>query len=263
MSGPKIIFFDIETIPDFNKAMEIWPQLSNYPALTMKATITSIICVGWKELDSKRVHCINAWDYKEKWENNINDDSEVCKAIHEVLKDADAVVTHNGRRFDWRHLQTRFLVNGLPPLPNIPHIDTCLVARKNLLSFNNRLGYLGKWLVNDTKLDNGGWELWVKVSKRVKKACKLMTKYCKQDVALLEEVFKVMRPFIKNLPNRNIDRSAQKIIDGEYICPTCGSPDIIRNGWAYTKTRKYQRFYCRHCKSSSRGDSLGRNPRAN
>jgi len=261
VAEPKIIFFDIETMPEWEEAIKVWCGLSNYPGLTMKATITSIICVGWKELNKKKVHCINAWDYKKTWAKDINDDLEVCKAIHEVLKDADAVVTHNGRRFDWKHLQTRFLINGLPPLPNIPHIDTCLVSRRNLLSFNNRLGYLGEWLVGDTKLENGGWELWVKVANRTKSACVKMTRYCKQDVVLLEKVFLKLRPFIKNLPNRNIDRTTQQMVDGVWLCPNCGSKDIKKNGWAYTKTMKYQRFYCRHCKTTSRGDTKDRNPR--
>lgn len=241
------------------KAIEVWTQLSNYPGLTMKATITSIICVGHKELYSKKVSCINAWDFPE-WEKDINDDSQVCKAIYDVLKDADAVVTHNGRRFDWKHLQTRLLANGLPPLPNIIHVDTCQIAKKNLLSFNNKLGYLGEWLLGDTKLDNGGWQLWLKVSQRVKSACKMMEKYCKQDVVLLEKLFLQLRPFIKNLPNRNIGRISRGL-EGD-ACPTCGSTDLRLWGFYYTKTGKFQRVYCNNCNSTCRLDAKNNNPRA-
>lgn len=262
MAEPRVVFFDIETIPDLEQAMKVWCGLSNYYGQTMKATITSIICVGYKYLNEKKVHCINAWDYPDRWEKDINDDYEVCKAIHEVLSKADAVVTHNGRRFDWKHIQTRFMIHGLPPLPNIIHVDTCLVARKNLLSFNNKLGYLGEWLVNDAKLENGGWELWVKVSKRIKSAQKLMTKYCKQDVALLEKVFLKLRPFVKNLPNRNLSRSVKQIVNGEFVCPTCSSTDLKRNGWAYTKTSKYQRILCNSCGSTCRLDTDNAKPRS-
>lgn len=261
MAEPKIILFDIETIPDFKEAMKVWCGLSNYYGQTMKATITTVICVGWKEVGSKRTHCVNAWDFPE-WEKDINDDKRVCEKIHEILKDADAVVTHNGKRFDWKHLQTRFMVHGLPPLPNIPHIDTCLVARKNLLSFNNKLGYLGEWLVGDNKLENGGWELWVKVSKRVKSAQKLMTKYCKQDVDLLEKVFIKLRPFIKNLPNKNLFRTEKQMEHDELLCPSCGSSDLIRNGWHYTKTGSYQRLMCKSCNSYSRLSAKDDQPRS-
>lgn len=261
MAQPKIILFDIETLPDNEKALEVWTQLGNYPGLTMKATITSIICVGYKFLGEKGTYCINAWDYPERWAKDVNDDFEVCKAIHEVLKEADAVITHNGRRFDWRHLQTRFLIHGLPVLPDIPHIDTCLLARKNILSFNNRLGYLGEWLVGDSKLENGGWQLWLKVSKRIKYAQKLMTKYCKQDVVLLEKVFEKLRPFAKNLPNRNLYRKKNQIDENKMVCPSCGSEELIRYGYQHTKTKAYQRMRCKKCLSVARLDAKDNNPR--
>lgn len=258
---PKIIVFDLETLPNLPEALKVWCQLSSFPGKTMKATITSIICAGWKEYGKKRTHCINAWDYP-NWEVDVNDDKHVCEEIYNVLKDADAIVTHNGRRFDWKFLQTRLIYNGLPPLHNIPHIDTCVVARSNLLSFNNRLGYLGEWLVSDTKLENGGWDLWVKVYNRQKTAMRTMVKYCKQDVDLLEKVFDKLKPFVKNLPNRNHFKSQDKLLKGENICPTCGSIDLKYNGWAYTKTQKYQRILCKNCGSTSRLDSKDRNPRS-
>lgn len=262
MAEPKIVFFDIETIPDRREAIKVWCGLSNYYGQTMKATVTSIISVGYKRLEEKRVHCINAWDYPERWAADINDDYEVCKAILEVLEDADAVVTHNGVRFDWKHLQTRLMVNGLPPLPKIPHIDTCLIARKNLLFFNNKLGYLGEWLAKDRKLENGGWQLWVDVTERKVKAQKLMAKYCKQDVILLQKVFTKFRPFIKNLPNRNLFRTTAQLMRDDKLCPTCGSSDIVKYGWYNTPTMSYQRMRCKKCLSTCRLDAKDQRPRS-
>lgn len=261
MPEPKIILFDLETLPNLSEALKVWTQLSQYPGKTMKATITSIICAGWKQLGEKKTHCINAWDFKE-WKRDVNNDKRVCEEIYEVLKDADAVITHNGARFDWKYLQTRLLINGLPVLDKIPHVDTCLVARKNLLSFNNKLGYLGEWLVSDNKLENGGWDLWIKTWHRDEKAMRLMVKYCKQDVKLLEKVFEKLRPFIKNLPNRNQFKSVEKYIKGESVCPTCGSPDLQSYGWRRTKTMAYRRLRCNHCGSYSRTDTKEKNPRA-
>ena len=227
----------------------------------MRATVTSIICAGWKELGKKKVHCINAWDFK-AWNKNVNDDREVCQAIYEVLKDADAVITHNGIRFDWKYLQTRLVYNGFPPLHKIKHIDTCSVAKRNFLSFNNKLGYLGDWLVKDNKLENGGWELWVKVHRRDKKAQKLMERYCKQDVILLEKVFLKLRPFIKNLPNRNHFRPLQKTLDNKNVCPTCGSTDLKKWGFYRTSVMEYQRYRCGHCFSCCHTDANDRKARA-
>jgi len=88
------------------------------------------------------------------------------------------------------------------------------VAKRNLYAFNNRLGTIGKLLANDDKLDNGGWDLWVDVSNKDKKALKLMTDYCKQDVILLEKCLKKLIPLIKNMPNMNLFRSDRQLEDG-------------------------------------------------
>jgi uncharacterized protein YprB with RNaseH-like and TPR domain len=104
-----------------------------------------------------RTHCTTAWDFKSVWARNINDDEAVVRRAYEVLSQADAVVTHNGKRFDWRFLQTRILHHGLKPLPKIPHIDTCQVAKSNLYAFNNRLNTIAKLLSAGQKLENGGW----------------------------------------------------------------------------------------------------------
>lgn len=257
MSKPKILLFDIETLPNTEEAMKVWCQLGSWPGRTMKATVTSLLCVGYKELDSKRTYCINAWDFP-NWEKDVNDDYKLTKAIHEVMKEADGIITHNGKRFDWKYLQTKFLLHGLDPLPNIPHVDTCLVARRNLFSFNNKLDYLGEYFVKDRKLDNGGWDLWVKCSKRIKKYQNLMEKYCKQDVDLLEKLFYKLRPFTKGLPNHNIDNESEEF---DKVCPRCGSADIKPNGWAYTKTTKYQRYHCKSCKGYIRLNAKGEKPR--
>ena len=257
MARPKIILFDIETIPNLQKALEIWCQIGAWPGRTMKATITSLLCVGWKELGAKTTHCKSVWDFESWDDKKVNDDKELCKYIHAIMSEADAVITHNGKRFDWKYLQTRFLYHGLPPLPTTIHVDTCLVARKNLLAFSNKLDYLGKYFVKDKKVDNGGWDLWVKCHNKVKSARKLMVKYCKQDVDLLEKLFMKLRPFVKNLPNQDIDYDGEL----ELVCPVCGSGNVKKNGWAYTKTNKYPRIFCKSCHSYSRLDNKGKKPR--
>lgn len=259
MSEPRIVLFDLETMPNFNEAMKVWPQISDYPGRTLKAQISTIICAGYKVYGENKTNCINAWDFDE-WTKDINSDKRVCKAIYEVLKNADAVITHNGKRFDWKFLQTRLLKHGLPALPDIPHIDTALVARKNLYAFNNRLGNLGKFFLADDKLENGGWDLWVRVSRREKQAMRLMVKYCKQDVDLLEKLFRKLRPFIKNIPNYNV--FAPEYASGKRVCPSCGSTRLKSHGWKHTKTQSYRRLRCIECGTFSRTDKSGKMPRS-
>ena len=257
MSEPKIILFDIETLANLREVMKVIPNLGDYPGLTLKASINSVICFGYKYLGGKRVNCINAWDFEKPWKKNINDDYHLLKEAYEVLKEADAVVTHNGKRFDWKFIQTRLLYHGFPPLPKIRHIDTCEESKKNLFMFNNRLNTVAKFLTDSTKMENGGWDLWVDVSERKPKAMKLMEEYCKQDVLVLEKVFNKLRPVIKGLPNRNIFK------EGDIkVCPGCGSENLRSNGYRTTTTRSYKRYICVDCKSWCTTDVKDKLPRS-
>lgn len=242
MQKPRIILWDIETLPNAEEIIKVFPSLSNYPGLTLKASINSIICVGWKELGSKKVNCINAWDFKE-WKKDVNNDRNVVEAAYKILKDADAVITHNGRSFDWKFLQTRLYVHGLPPLPKIIHIDTKCEAKKHLFAFNNKLDTLGKLLAQVEKLKHEGWSMWPKVHARDPKAMKLMTKYCKQDVVVLEKVFEKLRPLITSIPNYNLFSLEKN------RCPKCGSLAIKKEGTKTTKTRVVQQLKCLNCYS--------------
>lgn len=242
---PKIISFDLETLADLPKVMKYLPGMSAYPGLTMKATHNTIICCGYKVLGEKTVKCINAWDYPKRWKKDVNDDYEVVKAIYDVLKDADGLITHNGRRFDLKFLNSRLAFHGLNPLPKIPHIDTCVVAKSKLFLFNNRLNTVAEFLGCELKMENGGWNLWERVLRRDKKAQATMTKYCKQDVEVLEQVFLKLRPMITGIPNYNIFNGAD-----ETVCPNCGSHHIQKHGTRVSTVRLVQRYICMDCGTS-------------
>jgi uncharacterized protein YprB with RNaseH-like and TPR domain/ribosomal protein S27AE len=224
--------------------MRIFPGISAYPGLSLKASHNSIICVGWKVLGSRTTHCINAWDFP-AWGRNVNDDAAVVREAFDVLKDADAVVTHNGRRFDWKFLQTRLFKHGLSPLPRIQHIDTCVEAKKHLFLFNNRLNTVGQFLVGQEKLENGGWKLWMRVLRREAEAMRLMERYCKHDVRLTEKIFRRMLPLLTTLPGYSL-------FAGRKACPNCGSYAMHERGRRVTVTGKWQRFQCQKCGSWSK-----------
>ena len=257
VKDPRIVFFDLETLPNLYEVHKVIPGLSSWPGKTLKAQINSIICCGYKVLGENKTHCLNAWDFS-RWEKDINDDYTLLKEIVKIMKTADAIVTHNGKRFDWKFFQTRLLLKGLDPMHDIPYIDTCQLAKRNITMDRNSLNTLGEHLVGDTKLENGGWDLWQRIQFEDNKADRdLMEKYCKQDVDLLEKVFIKLRPFAKNIPNYNMWRPGQT-----KICPSCGSTRLKHNGYRNTKTMSYKRLRCMDCGSSSRTDMYENNPRS-
>lgn len=247
---PKIVFFDIETLPDFKEIIKVYTSLSDYPGKTIKADITTMICFGYMLLEDNEASCISIWDKPDVWLNDINDDYHLVKFAYELLKDADLLVTHNGKKFDLKFLNTRIAYhkyNGrkdkdLKFLPPINHLDTILIARRNFLLVNNKLGNVAKLLNAGKKTDTGGWSLWVDVFNKIEKAQNKMTKYCKQDVLVVKKIFKKIRALSRDIPNYNLFYDSEKP-----LCANCGSTHVHSKGVRRTKTQILQRFVCVSC----------------
>lgn len=254
--SPRILLIDIEVIPDLRKALKYWTKLSSFPGKTLRASVSSICCIGWKVFGEDETHCINAWDFPE-WSVNVNDDGPVLKKFLEVIAGADAIVSHNGKNFDKKHIQTRLLLKGYDLLEDDPHIDTKAISSRNFFFIDNKLQTLGEELFGERKLDHEGWDLWVKTHGRDPAAMKTMEEYCKQDVILLEKIFRRFRPKATQIPNHNLfsDGAVKK------CCPKCGSTRIIANGYRVARTVRYKRYKCRDCGGSSRTDLADRLPR--
>lgn len=248
MSQPRIVLFDLETLPNLGEALKCWPALSQYPGTTLRASVSTIACAGYKVFGDDSVQCINAWDYPE-WEVDVNDDRLVCSALYQVLESADCVVTHNGKRFDWKFMQSRLRYHKFPPLPKIHHVDTCSESKQELFLVNNRLQTVSDFFKSSGKMDHEGWPLWVKAHGGIPRSRDVdaearMALYCKQDVLALEQVFKELRPLLKGLPNYNLFSPLK-----EKSCPKCGSTRLKSNGKRYTTTVSYRRYICLDCKA--------------
>lgn len=241
---PRIIIWDLETLPDWKEVLKSYVGLSNWRGLTMKASLNSIICFGWKELDGKRTHCDSVWDFSD----SINDDRALCEHIYKVLSEADGIITQNGKKFDLPFLQTRLLKHGLPPLPPIKHVDTKILMKRNLFLYSNSLDYAGKFFLNEGKVDHDGWELWCRVYDGDSSAKKLMEKYCKGDVLLLEKLYKKLLRFSKSGPNFNLFHEEK--LD---YCSNCGSASLMKWGYYYSATKRLQRYRCNDCHSLMQG----------
>jgi len=255
VAEPRILLFDIESLPNLDAALSVWPQLSNYPGQTLRASINSVLCIGWKIYGEDKVHCIKAWDFPE-WKDDVNNDKKVVEEFQKIVVEADCVIGHNSKRFDWPFIQTRLRKYDLPPMPNVHHVDTCAEVKRNLFLFNNRLNTVAKFLTDVEKMEHEGWDLWVKAHGGDREALKTMEEYCKKDVIVLEEVFRKLRPVIQSLPNFNLFSENDKI-----ACPNCGSTRLVSNGNRFTSTKCYKRYICKDCRTWSRTDIKDEFPR--
>lgn len=232
MADKKILILDIETRPA--KAY-VWRAYGEQ-SIGVEQIIDAggVICVGAKYFGEKETFLFSEWEHGQ---------TEMLARVHQMLSDADAVVTYNGDKFDLPKLQGEFLLAGLRPTPPIPSIDLVKTVRK-FGFFVNRLAFIGPFLGLGAKIKHEGFELWVKVIAGDTKAQARMSKYCKQDVVLTEKLYKKILPFIKNHPHLGKERQE---------CGACGSKNTQSRGFRRTKYFKIQRLQCQNCGSWSDG----------
>lgn len=239
MAKPRIVLYDLETM--FNVVAAF--RLFNEDGIPHRNILQEryIVSFAWKELDEKTVHATSILDYPDRFAKDRNDDSEVLKKLHEVMSSADVLVAHNGDAYDQKFAETRMVIKGLPTLPPIPSIDTLKIAKARFNFNSNRLDYLGQVLGFGHKKSNEE-DLWLKVLAGDVKAIRNMVAYNKQDIVLLEQVFRKFQPYMPNYINRQLFT-----LEPGIKCPVCGSAHYEHRGFRYAQTKRYRRFQCLDC----------------
>jgi RNase_H superfamily len=233
MNKPKILVLDIETKPAQAFVWRMWKVDIN-PEMLISPGGT--ICVGAKWVGDSAKHFMAEWQE--------GGHKGMLKQVHELLSEADAVVTYNGDKFDLPKLNGEFILNGFKPIPPLTSIDLIKTVRK--FGFDmNRLGFIGPLLGLGDKIKHEGFSLWTKVMGGDEKAQGRMKKYCLQDVVLTEALYKKVRPFIRNHPHLGDTKSL--------ACGSCGSKHTHSRGYRRTKTFRIQRIQCQDCGSWSDG----------
>lgn len=239
---PKILLWDLETSHIIGTFFQLFDDSTNYKNILQD---WYIFCGAWKWYDEKKVHSVAVHDspsFKpfKRFERHPKTDRNVVIEIHEALSKADAVIGHNGDRFDLKKFNARAIFHGLKPIPPIIQIDTLKIAKKHFKFTSNRLDYLGDYLGVGHKIKNDPG-LWHECLMGDRKALDRMVKYNKRDVTLLQDVYEILKPYEPARVNHNLFA----LTDNN--CPSCGSNNVIRQGFKRTRTTKYQKFQCQDC----------------
>lgn len=240
MTQLKTLLIDIESSPNIGYTWEKYEQ--NVIEFIKER---HLLCFTAKWLGSNKVITYGLDDF-EGYEKDMDSDKELCKELWKLLDEADVVMGHNSDKFDIKIINTRFAVNGLVPPSPFRTIDTVKIARKYFGFNSNKLNDLGQSLGLGTKLETGGFKLWLECMSGKKDSWKKMKAYNKQDVILLEKVYLRIRPWMTNHPNVLTTKEDCK-------CFTCGSKKVQKRGFNYTKSNKYQRWQCLSCGAWTQG----------
>jgi hypothetical protein len=239
--GPKILILDIETSPIIAYVWGLWDQTVS---LNQIKSDWHVLSWAAKWLDEKTV-----MQEDQRRSKDIEDDRKLLQGIWKLLDEADIIVTQNGKAFDQKRLNARFILNGMKPPSSYKHVDTKQLASKHFGFTSNKLEYLtSKLCTKHKKIKTKkfvGFELWKQCLAGNVAAWDEMRQYNIMDVLSLEELYKRLIPWDNRI------NMALYTEDLEAVC-SCGSTKFKKNGYSYTSIGKYQRYSCASCGAESR-----------
>ncbi len=237
ISKPKVLILDIETSPIISA---VWMLFKQNVGLNQIKKDWYVISWSAKWLGEKDTY------YMDKRDSfDTEDDRELLEGIWDLIDQADWVVTQNGVKFDMKKLNARFILNGMKPPSSYKNIDTLLIAKSHFGFTSNKLEYMTDKLCKKYKklphAKFAGYELWKQCLLGNIDAWEEMKEYNTYDVLSLEELYTILRPWYKKHPNPNLYH------DGEETYCTCGSTNLVANGFHTTGVSKFVRLSCQDC----------------
>lgn len=240
---PKVLVFDIETAPMLGYVWGLW---DNNVALNQLHSDWYVLSWSAKWLGDPPSKVMYE---DQRTSKNIEDDKKILKEIWNLLDQADVVVTQNGKKFDQKKLNARFVMNGMQPPSSYKHIDTLQIAKRHFGFTSNKLEYMTDRLCKKYKklkhAKFSGFELWKECLAGNMAAWREMEKYNKYDVLSLEELYGILIPW-DNTVDFNLYTD-----EAHYTC-RCGSTKFRECGFHYTQTGKYQKYACKSCGTETR-----------
>jgi len=244
-TGPKVLFFDLETSAALVYCFGRHKQFINQDAVEKEGG--KILMAGYRWLGANQSTVLY-----NKSEIRNDQDYLVCAMLWDLFANADVVVAHNAKNFDIKMLELRCMANGLPPLPTVQVVDTLEIAKRKFRFPSNRLDALGAYLNIGRKVSHSGIKLWVDVQAGKEEAMEEMREYCEQDVDLLVEVFLALR-------SRGLVSgfNAALYYDDDIVrCRSCGHHEFESTGRkVYTPSGVYNEIRCTECETVQRDKS--------
>lgn len=230
-----ILVLDIETAPTEAYVWGLWKQNVAINQIIEDYYILSYSCKWLLEPDV----------YSSALTSNeaiLKDDSRLVNELWRFLDSVDIIIAYNGAYFDVRVMNTRFLLYGLKPTSTYQVIDPLATCKNQFRFSSNKFDYVLRYLGLGGKREHEGFEMWAKCVHGDADALHEMELYNRTDVIKLEDLYMVLRPWIKPHPNMGL------FIDEKVsACPTCGSTKLAFNGYYHTPMNRYEEFRCEEC----------------
>jgi hypothetical protein len=228
----KTLFWDIEMRPLETYTWSLFPD--SIPIVMVKKTQR---IMSW----AARWHHSPRMFYMDE-----RDGYEVMlDGIWNLLDEADAVVSWNGKGFDSKQIRRAFSMAGMVPPSPWKEIDLMLAVKSQMKFASNKLDHVAQefGVGHKNKVD---MDLWLDCMgdngpEAMEAGWRKMKRYNKQDVNLLVDLYDLLLPWLPYHPN-------VALINGiPFACPTCGSTELQKRGFFYSNAGVFQRYRCNAC----------------
>lgn len=232
-SLPRIAVFDLETAPNLGY---FWRPYKT--TIRPDHVVRPWHLISWsaKWLNSPEImhDCLTPDEAK------AADHTRIVKSLYRIFDKADILIAHNAEKFDIKIANTSFIRTGLTPPSPYQIIDTLKIARDKFSFTHNNLDALAQEFDIGHKMDTN-FDLWLGCMQGDQQSLDYMLKYNDMDVAILEDLYYIFRPWMKSHPNLNI------LQDTDDCCGYCGDFNIKSKGMYRTIVREYESFSCIKC----------------
>lgn len=219
------LLLDIETAPNKAYAWGLWDQ---------NIAINQVIESGYMLSYSAQWLGDSEIVYHDRRESGMLD------GIHKLLNSADIVIHYNGSKFDIPTLRKEFIKAKMPPPSPFKQLDLMQVVKRTFRFESNKLDYVCQALGIGGKARHQGFELWVGCMEGDERCWRIMERYNRQDVRLLNRLYGRLLPWIEKHPNHSA-------FADDFCCPKCGSKKFQLRGTQVAVLRSYQRYQCQSC----------------
>ncbi len=186
----------------------------------------------------------------------VGNDLPILKPLWRLLNKADIVLTQNGKAFDAKKINARFMLHGMNPPRPFRHLDTYLIAKAAASFTSHSLEYLSeRFCVKYKKLQHSkfpGLTLWRECLRGNKKAWDEMREYNIHDVLATEEFYEKIKAWAPESAPKPFLRA-----EGAMTCGVCGENGRMTRHGAHWKAKfRYQRWQCQACGACTTGDRI-------
>ncbi len=227
------MFYDIETSPCvglfWGAGYDV--QINHDSIVEERAVMT----IAWKWEGFPKVYHLS-------WDRYHCDKEMLIQFINEA-NEADELVAHYGDRFDMPWIRTRCLFHKIAALPLYKTVDTKSWASKHFYFNSNKLDYIAKFFGLGGKIKTD-YNLWKNiVLKNCAKSMDKMIRYNKNDVVILEKVWKRMQLAVPHQTHVGVMNGGPR-----WSCPHDGSENVWMRKVRITAagTKQFQ-MQCKDC----------------